>query len=141
MSVNDGLNWIANFIWGIANDVLRDVYVRGKYRDVILPMTVIRRLDVVLEPTKQEVLKTKKMLDDAGIVNQDIALQQASGQAFYNTSPLRYEISGLAPVRSSSRQTSKPISTVSRLRCRTFWRNSSSETRYRRLSKPTSSAI
>ena len=87
MSVNDGLNWIANFIWGIANDVLRDVYVRGKYRDVILPMTVIRRLDVVLEPTKQEVLKTKKMLDDAGIVNQDIALQQASGQAFYNTSP------------------------------------------------------
>ncbi len=46
------LNWIANFIWGIADDVLRDVYVRGKYRDVILPMTVIRRLDAVLEPTK-----------------------------------------------------------------------------------------
>jgi len=87
MSVNDGLNWIVNFIWGIANDVLRDVYVRGKYRDVILPMTVIRRLDVVLEPSKQEVLRVKKMLDDAGIVNQDAALQQASGQAFYNTSP------------------------------------------------------
>jgi len=42
------LNWIANFIWGIADDVLRDIYVRGKYRDVILPMTVIRRLDVRL---------------------------------------------------------------------------------------------
>jgi type I restriction enzyme M protein len=41
---NGNLNWIANFIWGIADDVLRDVYVRGKYRDVILPMTVIRRL-------------------------------------------------------------------------------------------------
>ena len=39
-------------IWGIADDVLRDVYQRGKYRDVILPMTVIRRLDAVLEPTK-----------------------------------------------------------------------------------------
>ena len=50
------LNWIANYIWGIANDVLRDVYVRGKYRDVILPMTVLRRLDAVLEPTKQAVL-------------------------------------------------------------------------------------
>jgi len=87
MSVNGNLNWIVNFIWGIANDVLRDVYVRGKYRDVILPMTVIRRLDVVLEPSKQEVLRVKKMLDDAGIVNQDAALQQASGQAFYNTSP------------------------------------------------------
>jgi type I restriction enzyme M protein len=42
------LSWIANFIWGIADDVLRDLYVRGKYRDVILPMTVLRRLDAVL---------------------------------------------------------------------------------------------
>jgi len=49
------LGWITNFIWGIADDVLRDVYVRGKYRDIILPMTVIRRLDAVLEPTKQAV--------------------------------------------------------------------------------------
>ena len=54
------LHWIANFIWGIADDVLRDVYVRGKYRDVILPMVVIRRLDAVLEPTKQAVLDMKK---------------------------------------------------------------------------------
>jgi type I restriction enzyme M protein len=48
----NNLNWIANFIWGIADDVLRDLYVRGKYRDVILPMTVLRRLDAVLEPPK-----------------------------------------------------------------------------------------
>ena len=54
---NGDLNWIANFIWGIADDVLRDVYVRGKYRDGILPMVVIRRLDAVLEPTKEAVLK------------------------------------------------------------------------------------
>ncbi len=81
------LNWIANFIWGIADDVLRDVYVRGKYRDVILPMTVIRRLDAVLEPTKQAVLEMKSRLDKAGITNQDAALRQAAGQAFYNMSP------------------------------------------------------
>ena len=47
------LVWIANFIWGIADDVLRALYVRGKYRDVLLPMTVLRRLDAVLEPTKR----------------------------------------------------------------------------------------
>ncbi len=64
---------IASFIWGIADDVLRDLYVRGKYRDVILPMTVLRRLDAVLEPTKQAVLDMKASLDEAGIINQDAA--------------------------------------------------------------------
>ncbi len=80
------LGWIANFIWGIADDVLRDLYVRGKYRDVILPVTVLRRLDAVLEPTKAAVLDLKASLDKAKIVHQDQALRQASGQAFYNTS-------------------------------------------------------
>lgn len=47
------LTWIANFIWGIADDVLRDLYVRGRHRDVILPMTVLRRLDAVLEPSRR----------------------------------------------------------------------------------------
>jgi len=79
------LSWIANFIWGIADDVLRDLYVRGKHRDVILPMTVLRRLDAVLEPTKMAVLDMKASLDAAGITNQDHALRQAAGQAFYNT--------------------------------------------------------
>ena len=65
------LTWIANFIWGIADDVLRDLYVRGKYRDVVLPTTVLRRLDAVLEPTKQAVLAMKASLDKAGITNQD----------------------------------------------------------------------
>lgn len=81
------LSWITNFIWGIADDVLRDLYVRGKYRDVILPMTVLRRLDAVLEPSKPAVLQMKANLDKAGIANQDAALRQAAGQAFYNTSP------------------------------------------------------
>lgn len=80
------LTWIANFIWGIADDVLRDLYVRGKYRDVILPMTVLRRFDALLEPTKQAVLEMKAALDTAKITNQDPALRQAAGQAFYNTS-------------------------------------------------------
>ena len=80
---------ISGFIWGIADDVLRDVYVRGKYRDVILPMTVIRRLDAVLEPTKEDVLRMKRQLDAAGVANQDAALRRASGEAFYNTSPFR----------------------------------------------------
>lgn len=78
--------WIANYIWGIADDVLRDLYVRGKYRDVILPMMVLRRLDAVLESTKQAVLEQKAMLDKAGIIHQDSALRQASGHAFYNAS-------------------------------------------------------
>ena len=80
------LNWITNFIWGIADDVLRDLYVRGKYRDVILPMTVLRRLDSLLESSKQAVLDMKTSLDKSGIVHQDQALRQAAGQAFYNTS-------------------------------------------------------
>ena len=80
---------ISSFIWGIADDVLRDVYVRGKYRDVILPMTVIRRLDAVLEPTQDAVLRMKDHLDDVGIVSQDAALRRVSGEAFYNTSPFR----------------------------------------------------
>jgi type I restriction enzyme M protein len=83
---NGDLNWITNFIWGIADDALRDLYVRGKYRDVILPMIVLRRLDAVLEPTNDAVQSMKANLDSAGITNQDAALRQAAEEAFYNTS-------------------------------------------------------
>jgi len=79
-------NKLVSFIWNIADDVLRDVFVRGKYRDVILPMCVLRRLDAVLEPTSKAVLDAKQMLDAAGITEQREALCGASGQAFYNTS-------------------------------------------------------
>ena len=78
---------ISNFIWNIADSVLRDLFVRGKYRDVILPMTVIRRLDAVLEPTKQKVLEEKKWLDEENISDQTGPLQQAAGQQFFNASP------------------------------------------------------
>ena len=82
-------NKIVSFIWSIADDCLRDVYVRGKYRDVILPMVVLRRLDALLEPTKEAVLEELTFqreeakfteLDESG-------LRQASGYVFYNTSP------------------------------------------------------
>lgn len=84
---NQEYNSIVSFIWGIADDCLRDVYVRGKYRDVILPMTVIRRLDAMLEETKENVLIMKKQLDAAHIDNQWPALCNAAGQAFCNASP------------------------------------------------------
>ena len=82
-------NQIVSFIWSIADDCLRDVYVRGKYRDVILPMTVIRRLDALLEDSKESVLDMKKKLDAAGIDNQWPALCNVAGQAFCNASPFR----------------------------------------------------
>lgn len=80
-------NQIVSFIWSIADDCLRDVYVRGKYRDVILPMTVIRRLDALLEDSKEAVLDMKNKLDAAGIDNQWPALCNVTGQAFCNASP------------------------------------------------------
>ena len=80
------LKWVADFIWNIADGRLRDVYVRGKYRDVILPFTVLRRLDAVLESSKLVVLERKKFLDTHSVAEQDGALRMASGQAFYNTS-------------------------------------------------------
>ncbi|MDU7431434.1 MAG: class I SAM-dependent DNA methyltransferase, partial [Cutibacterium avidum] len=82
---------IVSLIWGIADDVLRDLYVRGKYRDVILPFTVLRRLDAVLEPTRDAVIEMKRVLDDAGIVDQDAPLRDAAKQAFYNTSGFTFK--------------------------------------------------
>ncbi|MBO9697515.1 MAG: SAM-dependent DNA methyltransferase [Sphingopyxis sp.] len=79
---------LSSFIWNIADDVLRGVYTRGKYRDIILPMTVIRRLDAVLEPTKAEVLARKAELDALSLppAAQEPALNKAAGQAFHNGS-------------------------------------------------------
>lgn len=81
-------NKLVSFIWNIADDCLRDVYVRGKYRDVILPMVVLRRLDTLLEPTKQAVLddvKFQKEDMDATELDDD-SLAAASGQVFHNVS-------------------------------------------------------
>ena len=81
---------LVSFIWSIADDCLRDVYVRGKYRDVILPMVVLRRLDVLLEPRKEKVLEEAAFQrKELGIVDDDWDLngmRQASGHLFFNTS-------------------------------------------------------
>jgi type I restriction enzyme M protein len=81
-------NRLVSFIWSIADDCLRDVYVRGKYRDVILPMVVLRRLDTLLEPTKSAVLEEvrfqREEMDSTEL--DDAPLTAASGYVFYNTS-------------------------------------------------------
>lgn len=81
-------NSLISFIWSIADDCLRDVYVRGKYRDVILPMVVLRRLDALLEPGKDKVMEELVFQrDEAGFTEWDEAgLRDASGYVFYNTS-------------------------------------------------------
>ncbi|SMO77714.1 type I restriction enzyme M protein [Saccharicrinis carchari] len=83
-------NRLISFIWSIADDCLRDVYVRGKYRDVILPMVVLRRLDALLEPSKEAVLEEVAFQkNDLGVVEgdwDDKGMEEASGYVFYNTS-------------------------------------------------------
>ena len=83
---------IVSWLWGVA-DLIRDTFKRGKYQDVILPLTVLRRLDCVLEPTKEKVLKRKAELRDRGLQDLDGQLRKASGFAFYNTS--RYDFDKL----------------------------------------------
>ena len=81
-------NKIVSFIWSIADDCLRDVYVRGKYRDVILPMVVLRRLDALLEHTKDAVMEELTFQrDEAGFTEWDEnGLREVSGYVFYNIS-------------------------------------------------------
>ena len=83
---------IVNFIWGVAN-LIRDTFKRGKYQDVILPLTVLRRLDCVLRPTKEEVLQRQAELSARGLANPHRQLCDASGFEFYNTS--RYDFDRL----------------------------------------------
>jgi len=81
-------NKLVSFIWSIADDCLRDVYVRGKYRDVILPMVVLRRLDTLLEPSKEKVLEEVRFQQEEMKLTEldDAPLKVASGYVFYNTS-------------------------------------------------------
>ncbi len=85
---NAAHNKIVSFIWSIADDCLRDVFVRGKYRDVILPMFVLRRLDVLLEPNKAAVLEEVHFQRDVAKFSdlEPKGLCDASGYVFYNTS-------------------------------------------------------
>lgn len=83
-------NQIVSFIWSIADDVLRDVFVRGKYRDIILPFTVLRRLDALLVPTKDKVLEADKFMRKERIDDRT-ALQNITGYTFWNTSRYTFE--------------------------------------------------
>ena len=83
-------NQLVNFIWSIADDVLRDVFVRGKYRDIILPFTVLRRLDVLLVPTKEKVLEAYRFIREQGIGDKS-GLTSVSGYPFYNTSNFTFD--------------------------------------------------
>lgn len=77
---------IVNYIWPVADEILRDDFKRGKYPDVILPFTVLRRLDCVLASTKEKVLTRHKDLQKQGIQNLDGQLRRAAGHSFYNIS-------------------------------------------------------
>ncbi len=79
-------NKLFNFIWNIANDVLVQVFEKGEYKKVIMPMLTLRRLDILLEPTKQQVLNQKAKLDKSGIVNQEPVLFAITKLPFCNTS-------------------------------------------------------
>lgn len=79
-----------NFIWSVADEVLRDDIKRGKYPDVILPFTVLRRLDCVLQPTKDKVLERHALLQERGLMNLDSQLSRVSGHSFYNVSPFDF---------------------------------------------------
>ena len=81
---------IVSFLWGVA-DLIRDSFKRGKYQDVILPLTVLRRLDCVLAPTKERVLARQAELRERGLEDLDAQLRRASGFAFYNTSRYDFE--------------------------------------------------
>ena len=81
---------IVSFLWGVA-DLIRDSFKRGKYQDVILPLTVLRRLDCVLAPTKEKVLARQAELRELGLEDMDAQLRRASGFAFYNTSRYDFE--------------------------------------------------
>src|SRR5688500_19820079 len=92
---------IVSFLWGVA-DLIRDTFKRGKYQDVILPLTVLRRLDCVLAPTKEKVLARQAELRDKKLEDLGPQLRKASGLAFYNTS--RYDFEKLLADRSEERR-------------------------------------
>lgn len=79
-------NQLFSFIWNIATDVLVYAFEKGEYKKIIMPMMVLRRIDVLLEPTKESLLAQKKMLDAHNISNQDPILYNTTGYPFYNSS-------------------------------------------------------
>ena len=116
---------IVSFLWGVA-DLIRDTFKRGKYQDIILPLTVLRRLDCVLADTKAKVLRKQAELKDRKLENLDPQLRRIAGFAFYNTS--RYDFEKLLSDARTLRQTCATILPVSVRICGRCWRGSTSTT-------------
>ena len=132
---NGDVNWIVNYIWGIADDMLRDLYVRGKYRDVILPMTVLRRLDSLLEPTKSGVLDMRARSIRPGISIRTKHCARLPGRR--STTRPKFTLRDLK-ARASQQQLKADFEAYLdgfSPTCRRSWRTSSSATRFPRLSK------
>ena len=92
--MDSAYNQIVSLIWNIADDVLRDVFLRGQYRDVILPMVVLRRIDALLEPTKEAVEAKIKEIEDDGFEVEDEDITDVTGLNYYNRSKWPTEITG-----------------------------------------------
>ncbi|HJH32780.1 MAG TPA: hypothetical protein C5S50_11570 [Methanosarcinaceae archaeon] len=86
----NNFNEKVSFIWSVA-DLLRGPYRSNQYKDVMLPLTVLRRLDCVFEPTKDEVIKKYKSLENSKITNPEKILNRVAAQTFHNTSPFTFE--------------------------------------------------
>ena len=84
--MDSAYNQIVSLIWNIADDVLRDVFLRGQYRDVILPMVVLRRIDALLEPTKEAVEAKIKEIESDGFDVEDEDITDVTGLNYYNRS-------------------------------------------------------
>ena len=84
--MDSAYNQIVSLIWNIADDVLRDVFLRGQYRDVILPMVVLRRIDALLEPTKEAVEAKIKEIEDDGFEVEDEDITDVTGLNYYPSS-------------------------------------------------------
>ena len=117
-----------NFLWSVA-DLIRDKFNRSDYKDVILPFTVLRRLDCVLQPTKRAVLERHAFLEQRDIRNQVPQLQRASGYVFYNIS--QYDFERLLADHTHLADNCCIISTALARICAMCWTSSSFATRSR----------
>ena len=121
-------NRIVSFLWGIADDVLRDLFKRGKYPDVILPMAVIRRLDAVLEPSKARVLEAKQSWMPQRSRSRRRRCGQRRGSRFTTSHRLCCAISQSGAANRNCGPISRPTLKASATTCRIYWRTSSSGT-------------
>lgn len=122
-----------SFIWGVA-DLIRDTFKRGKYQDVILPFTVLRRLDCVLQPTKEKVLHENAKLKEKKLDNPSRACARSQATRFITRRDTTLRNS--APAPRISPRTSATTSTAFRRTCGRRWRSSTSTTRSRSSMKP-----